>query len=60
MLADDCGGGIKFLRPLDNGTVIGNGVGVRGRVYGDDVPLSMGRHFGHGGGRSIAFVSVVT
>ena len=40
--------------------VIGNGVGVQGRVYDDDMPLAMGRHFGHGGGRSIAFVSGVT
>ena len=40
--------------------VIINGVGLRGRVYGDDMPLAMGRHFGHGGGCLIAFVSVVT
>ena len=36
--------------------VIGNGVGVRGRVYNDDAPLAMCRNVGHGGGRSIAFV----
>ena len=40
--------------------IIGNGVGVRGRVYNDDVPLAMGRNFGHGGGRLIAFVIGVT
>ena len=39
---------------------IGNGVLVPGRVYDDDAPLAMVRHFGHGGGRLIAFVSVIT
>ena len=28
-------------------------------MYGDDVPLAMGRHFDHGGGDLIALVSVV-
>ena len=39
--------------------VVDSGVVVTGRVYDNDVPLAMVRHFGHGGGRSIAFVSVV-
>ena len=41
-------------------TVIGNGVGVQGRVYDNDVLPAIGRHFGHGGGHLIAFGSVVT
>ena len=40
--------------------VVGNGVVVAGRVYDNDALLVMVRHFGHGGGRSIDFFSVVT
>ena len=40
--------------------VIGNGVGVRGRVYDDDVPIAMCWIFGHGGGCLIAFDRIVT
>ena len=40
--------------------VVGSGVVEIGRVYDDDAPLAMVRHFGHGGGRSIAFVNVIT
>ena len=39
---------------------LGNGLVVPGRVYDNNAPLAMVRHFGHGGGRLIAFVSVVT
>ena len=40
--------------------VFGNGVVVASRVYDDDAPLEIVRHFGHGGGRLIASVSVVS
>ena len=36
---------------------IDNDVVVPGRVYDNDAPPAMVRNFGHGGGRSIAFVS---
>ena len=52
--------GLSFCYRLIMVAVIRNVVRLRGRVYGDDVPLAMGRHFGHGGGHLIAFVSVVT
>ena len=52
--------GLSFCDRLIMVAVIRNVVGLQGRVYGDDVPLAMGWHFGHGGGRLIAFVSVVT
>ena len=35
---------------------IDNDVVVTGRVYGDDAPLTIVRHFGDGGGYSIACV----
>ena len=52
--------GLNFRNHLIMLPVIGNGVGVRVRVYDDDATLAMGWHFGNGGGCSIAFVSVVT